>query len=242
MDVPVIHVNSVCVDSCLAAAKMAVEYRNTFKKDIFINLHCYRKHGHNEVDEPSFTNPSMYQAIRSRSLSPPRLYIQHLVENKVLTEKRVGLLETKLSQVLQQAYEKSDDLPEQELVEGWDAFKGRWQALRPAERGEADLYTNQGTGVPLDVLVQTAMDSVNVPEKFTVHDRLQKAHIESRTEAVRKASEDASAKTIDWATAESMAFGALLLQGFNVRLCGQDSKRGTFSHRHAAFTCQGSNE
>ena len=244
MDVPVIHVNTNCVDSCIVGAKLAVEYREKFNKDIFLNLHSFRKYGHNEVDEPGFTNPLMYKEIRRRTITPPRIYINQLIEDGILTQKRLGTLEKQFDSILQGAFDKSDELSEEELLGGWDAFKGEnWRDMRPAVRGEEDLYTSPDTGVPRELLTQVGYDSVSLPPNFEVHPRLMKSHVEERKNRLKDGVEsEGEMRNLDWATAEAMAFGSLLLQGFNVRLCGQDSKRGTFSQRHAHLTSQETGE
>jgi len=163
----------------------------------------------------------------------------------VLTERRVESLERRVGARLDDAFKRSDELGEGERMDGWDAFKGdKWRNMAPAKSGVDDLYSPVSTGIPIDVLAQCGFDSIALPTgddfggEFRVHSRIQKAHVKARQSSISQALSSPTTKCLDWSTAEAMAFGSLTLQGFNVRLCGQDSKRGTFSHRHAYLTDQ----
>ncbi|KAJ2657673.1 hypothetical protein IWW48_004418 [Coemansia sp. RSA 1200] len=188
VDAPVIHVNGDYPEEVARAMRVAFEYRRLFRRDVIVDLITFRRWGHNELDEPSFTQPLMYNIIRSRE-SIPKLYERRL---------------------------KADHL------------KGKWAGLvMPKE-----AVTTIDTGVAKDTLREVGKKSVLVNDAFKVHPRLAKHHIQPRLQKLHEN------KPVDWATAEALAFGTLLKEGYNIRLCGQDVGRGTFSQRHAMFVCQ----
>ena len=219
----VLHVNGEDVDAVVFAAKLAVEYRQRFRKDVIVDLVAFRCSGHNEVDEPRFTNPTMYHAITAHP-SVAALYGRQLQQAGLLkagqeerTRQRVTAhLDAELSAGRSYAPSVSE------------YFKGQWAGYGQATH----CYDHVATGVELNVLKEAAIASVTVPEGFEVHPRLRKTHVEERLRAVEVGAR------IDWATAEAMAFGSLLRQGWDVRMSGQDVERGTFSHRHAVLVDQ----
>ncbi|KAJ0403177.1 hypothetical protein P43SY_005171 [Pythium insidiosum] len=232
IEAPVLHVNGESVQHVIQATRLAMEYRNTFHKDIVIDMIGYRRHGHNEVDEPRFTQPVMYSAI-SKAGRYPIKYSQELQQTGLVSadgvqrlfDKFNGHLERELQRVTVEGYKPTEV----------DAFKGNWSEIsQPAPR---DLYVQPMSGVDINTLVQVGLESVNVPDHLKVHDRLQRSHIEARKKMLSVGGSPEDIK-VDWATAEAMAFGTLLQEGHGVRLAGQDCRRGTFSHRHAAFTDQ----
>ncbi|KAF0698836.1 Aste57867_10560 [Aphanomyces stellatus] len=225
-DIPVLHVNGEDIPAVLKAAHIATEFRHKFKKDIIIDLVTYRRHGHNEVDEPRFTQPGMYGAISPKA-SLPVQYGDHLVQAKLLTPAKIDALKTKLNAHLEAELAKSQSYVPTTIA----AFEGNWAGMRHPTT--ADMQATVDTGVDVDVLKALGRASVTVPSSVPVHNRLERTHIQSRQKML-----DQPTVKVDWATAEAMAFGSLLKDGHSVRLAGQDCRRGTFSHRHAAFTDQ----
>lgn len=234
IEAPVIHVNGESVRHVIQAARLAVEYRNRFKKDIVIDLVGYRRHGHNEVDEPRFTQPKMYEAVGKAGRFPIK-YSQELQTTGLVTEEGVQKLVEKFNAHLEKELQiVSDGYSPTEI----DAFKGKWSSI--GQPSPEDLYANAPTGVALNELLDVGLESVNLPARIQAHDRLQRTHVESRKKMLTKGSPEEV--RVDWATAEAMAFGSLLREGHSVRLAGQDCRRGTFSQRHAAFTDQSTEE
>ncbi|KAE8616547.1 hypothetical protein XENTR_v10008833 [Xenopus tropicalis] len=218
----VIHVNGDDPEEVLRATRLAVEYQRCFRKDIIVDLLCYRQWGHNELDEPFFTNPSMYKIIRSRK-SIPDIYSERLVAEGLMTEEEASEIRTSYYSKL------NDHLSSMTLYSPPSTnLQAHWREMvEPSAR-----ITTWDTGVPADLLKFIGAKSVEVPEEFQMHSHLLKMHAQSRIQKLQEAIK------LDWATAEALAFGSLLCQGFNIRLSGQDVGRGTFSQRHAMMVCQ----
>ncbi|KAI8913998.1 thiamine diphosphate-binding protein [Powellomyces hirtus] len=220
---PVIHVNADHPEDVAYATAIAFEYRNKFRKDVIIDLIAYRRMGHNELDEPSFTQPAMYKNIRGRP-SVPKLYEQQLMSEGVVTDKSV------IENIRKDYFEKLDKHLEASYAykPKADTVGGKWSnMIVPTE-----AITKPETGVDVEVLKDVARKSVEVPEGTVVHPRVQKYHIDARLRKVE------GGTAVDWASAEAMAFGSLLLEGSHVRISGQDVGRGTFSQRHAMLVDQ----
>ncbi|MBI1843215.1 MAG: multifunctional oxoglutarate decarboxylase/oxoglutarate dehydrogenase thiamine pyrophosphate-binding subunit/dihydrolipoyllysine-residue succinyltransferase subunit, partial [Actinobacteria bacterium] len=214
---PIFHVNGDDPEACVRVARLAFEFRQAFHKDVVIDLVCYRRHGHNEADDPSFTQPLMYQRIAARR-SVRKLYVESLVKRGFITiEEAEGAL-ADFSARLQTALDET-------------------RALKPAEPVRA-LLSSGGVGVldhiPTGIeraVVDEVFATLNTtPEGFTVHTRLAK-----QLDARAKLYEEGQ---VEWATAEALAFGSILLEGRDIRFAGQDSRRGTFSQRHAVLVDQ----
>ncbi|KAF9232585.1 dehydrogenase E1 and transketolase domain-containing protein 1 [Melanogaster broomeanus] len=228
---PVLHVNGDYPEDVVRAVEIAFKYRNYFRKDIVIDLIVYRRWGHNELDEPAFTQPLMYQKIRSRR-SVPELYEDKLVSDGTLSRDSASSIRTSYKATLNDALAASaTHVPP--LVK----FDGQWSTSAIAGTevemvwpGSKEAQTFD-TGVSAEVLRKAGKDSVEVPEGFEIHPRLQR-HVKSRLASLE------SGEGIDWATAEAMAFGSLMLDGCDIRIAGQDVGRGTFSHRHAMLVDQ----
>ncbi|XP_054377620.1 2-oxoadipate dehydrogenase complex component E1 isoform X2 [Pongo abelii] len=218
----IIHVNGDSPEEVVRATRLAFEYQRQFRKDVIIDLLCYRQWGHNELDEPFFTNPIMYKIIRARK-SIPDTYAEHLIAGGLMTQEEVSEIKSsyysKLNDHLNNMAHYSP--PAQNL-------QAHWQGLAQPEA----RITTWSTGVPLDLLRFVGVKSVEVPRQLQMHSHLLKTHVQSRMEKVMDGTK------LDWATAEALALGSLLAQGFNVRLSGQDVGRGTFSQRHAMVVCQ----
>ncbi|KAL9938230.1 hypothetical protein V8E36_002853 [Tilletia maclaganii] len=220
---PVLHVNGDNPEAVLRAAAIAFAYRQEFGRDVFIDLIVYRRWGHNELDEPAFTQPLMYRAVRSRK-SVPQMYEDRLVAEQVLSGDEARQVRRDRLAEFERALQESDSLPAPPVStpRNWDSITF---STDPAAEHSPD------TGVDADSLRAIGRASVEVPEGFTPHSRLSR-HIKQRRESLE------SGKGIMWASAEALAFGSLMREGMHVRLSGQDVGRGTFSQRHAMLVDQ----
>jgi 2-oxoglutarate dehydrogenase E1 component len=223
---PIFHVNADDVEAVTHCARIAVEYRQRFKKDVVIDMICYRRHGHNEGDEPMFTQPLMYKKIAAHPTTL-QIYGQKLVHENVLTQEDVDQQIAGFSSQLDEAFEVSSNYKANKA----DWFDGVWSGLSvaygDARRGE--------TGIPRDRLNEIGKGLTQVPDNFNAHKRILR-----QLDIKKKMFE--TGEGFDWATAEAMAFGSLLMEGHAVRLSGQDSGRGTFSQRHSVLTDQETEE
>ncbi len=211
-DVPVVHVNADDVEACTAVAKLAVAYRQQFKKDFIIDLVGYRRFGHNENDEPSFTQPLMYKAIE-RHPTVRSIWADRLVKSGSVTAgDATDLVETVRSELQAQK----------------DAAATVVNGKGDGHPGPVSTKREPATFVPLDLLSEVNRLTTDIPEPFTPHPRVTRI-LERRRETF------ASGQGIDWAHAEALALGTILKDGTNVRLTGQDTERGTFSQRHAVL-------
>ncbi len=226
VEAPIFHVNGDDPEACVFVAKLAVEYRQAFKRDFVIDLWCYRKFGHNEGDEPAFTQPLMYQKIRSRE-SVLRKYASRLVEEGVIEQREFDRLQELLLHELDEAQTRTRERPVESTVQ---AFRSVWAGLK-------EDYSDEpvSTGVKRDVLESVCKALGSVPDGFTPHKKL-KSLLAYRGGAVSRS------EPLDWAMGEMLAYGTLLLEGHAVRLTGQDVERGTFSHRHAVLFDQKTGE
>ncbi|XP_055449795.1 2-oxoadipate dehydrogenase complex component E1 [Psammomys obesus] len=222
----IIHINGDCPEEVVRATRLAFEYQRQFRKDVIVDLLCYRQWGHNELDEPFFTNPAMYKIIRARK-SIPDTYAEQLIASGLMTQEEVADIKaayyTKLNDHLANVAHYSPPATN---------LRACWQGLVQPEA----CVTTWNTGVPLELLRFIGMKSVEVPEKLQLHSQLLKMYVQSRMEKVTNGTH------LDWATAETLALGSLLAEGFNVRLSGQDVGRGTFSQRHAMVVCQNTDD
>jgi len=222
VNAPVIHVNGDHPEDVAHAAALAFEYRMKFKKDVILDLLTFRRWGHNELDEPSFTQPIMYKHIRSR-MSVPKLYEEKIKNEGILQQNDIERFRNTYFENLEehlQAAESYEPLA--------NTLKGNWKNMTlPKESGPIP-----STGFNIETLKTVGIGSVSYPSDMVVHPRLEKYHILGRKEKINQG------KGIDWATAEALAIGSLLVEGYNVRISGQDVGRGTFSQRHAMLVCQ----
>lgn len=222
----VIHVNGDDAEEVLRATRLAVEYQRKFRRDIIVDLLCYRQWGHNELDEPFFTNPAMYKIIRSRK-SVPDSYSDQLITDGLMTEKERDDIKSKYYSSL------NDKLSNMTLYSPPPTnLQGRWGDLVEPQA----KVTTWDTGVPIPLLQFVGAKSVDIPESIQVHSHLGKTHVQARLQKLEEGTK------LDWSTAEALAFGSLLCQGFNIRISGQDVGRGTFSQRHAMVVCQETND
>lgn len=222
---PILHVNGDDPEAVTFACKMAVEFRQTFHRDIVIDMWCYRRFGHNEGDEPGFTQPLMYQTIKAHP-GVSDLYAKRLIDQGVIDENWAAEHAMRFVQVLEQEFQAAPDYKPNDA----DWFGGRWTGLnKPADPETA--RRNVETGISKKLLDSLGRTLTTVPDDLKVHPTL------NRVLDAKKAM-FANGEGFDWATAEALAFGSLLSEGYGVRLSGQDSGRGTFSQRHAVWVDQ----
>jgi 2-oxoglutarate dehydrogenase E1 component len=221
IEAPIFHVNGDDPEAVVFAAKVATEFRQKFHKPVVIDMFCYRRHGHNEGDEPSFTNPMMYQKIAEHS-STLELYAKRLTAEGVITEGEVEKLKADWRARLDAEFEAGTGYKPNKA----DWLDGKWAGLKLADQDEEP---RRGvTGVDVATLKEIGRSITRVPDGFRVHRTVQR-FLENRAKAIE------SGTSLDWATAEALAFCSLMLEGHNVRLSGQDSERGTFSQRHSVL-------
>jgi 2-oxoglutarate dehydrogenase E1 component len=214
---PVFHVNADDPEAAVQAARLAVAFRQAFRADVFVDFVCYRRHGHNELDDPTFTQPVLYHQIRNHP-SVTELYRKRLAEGGVVDDARIARTREAVKSVLERALASArEHMPRQEVL----ALGGVWEGLTWA----GDDWSAR-TALEGGRLRAIADGLGRLPEDFTPHPRLRKILDERRATVER-------GEGLDWGCAEWLAYGSLLLEGIPVRLTGQDSARGTFSHRHA---------
>jgi 2-oxoglutarate dehydrogenase E1 component len=223
---PIFHVNGDDPEAVVHVSRIAAEFRQQFKKDVIVDMFCYRRHGHNEADEPAFTQPIMYRTIATHPTTR-QIYAKRLVEEGFVSEEQADGLVQEFLQRLDGEFEaaKSYKPNKADWLEG--AWTGFGTASNDDRRGE--------TAVPLEALREVGGALTHVPEGFNLNRKIAR-----QLEAKKKAIE--SGEGIDWATGEALAFGTLCAEGTFVRLSGQDSGRGTFSQRHAVLVDQESEE
>ncbi|MFN7406440.1 MAG: 2-oxoglutarate dehydrogenase E1 component [Cyclobacteriaceae bacterium] len=222
VDAPVMHVNGDDAEAVTFCAKLAVEYRQKFGKDIFIDLLCYRRHGHNESDEPKFTQPKLYNLI-AKHPNPREIYVKKLIErgdvDAALADEMDRSFRNQLQDRLNEVKQKPLPYKPQKLEEDWDK-------LRRATPDDFDASPE--TGVKQGVIDKVANALTTIPEGFKPLKQIEKL-LKDRKDAFYET------KMLGWAEGELLAYGTLLAEGVSVRMSGQDVKRGTFSHRHAYF-------
>jgi 2-oxoglutarate dehydrogenase E1 component len=218
---PIFHVNADDPEAVVHAARLAIAFRQQFKVDVMIDLWCYRRHGHNEIDDPTFTQPAMYQHI-AKHPKVRETYIQRLQAEQVIgpaeAEQMAADVRGKLDAALQTARELK---PRQRIV----SLGGLWADIRCPER---DSDWAALTSVEADLLLRLTDRAAHLPAEFAPHPKLKRL-LAARAEMAR------GTKRVDWSCAEMWAIGSLLVEGTPVRLVGQDTERGTFSQRHAVF-------
>ncbi len=224
---PILHVNGDDPEAVTFACKLAIDYRQTFHRDIVIDMWCYRRFGHNEGDEPSFTQPLMYARIKQH---PPvsEVYAARLREEGVIDDAFIQETTDSFVELLEEEFEAAKTYKSNHA----DWFAGRWSGLHQP----ADIETarkNVETAISTKLFDSLGRTLTSVPEDINVHKTLRRI-LDAKSEMFR------SGENFDWATGEALAFGSLLSEGYGVRLSGQDSGRGTFSQRHAVWVDQDS--
>jgi 2-oxoglutarate dehydrogenase E1 component len=220
IEVPIFHVNGDDPEAVVYVAELALDFRETFGQDVVIDLVCYRKHGHNENDEPAFTQPLMYAAIQKRK-TIRGLYTEKLIESGELSEEEAETIAETFSDKLQAVYEEVHDHAAK--LPPTPGFGGPWKGLKPGYS-----FAPVDTGVPLETLKKITTRTATIPDGFLVNPKI-KRQLDARLKTIE------TGEGLDWGFGETLAFGSLLADGVPVRLSGQDSRRGTFSHRHAVL-------
>ena len=219
---PIFHVNADDVEAVVHCARIATEYRQRFKKDVVIDMICYRRHGHNEGDEPMFTQPRMYKTIQVHPTTL-NIYAQKLIREGVMDEKEAEEQMQSFIKTMDEAFEASTGYKPNKA----DWMDGVWSGMAvasgDARRGE--------TACSLEFLKEVGDALSKVPENFTPHSKISR-QLDAKAKMFK------SGEGIDWATAEALAFGTLAVEGHPVRLSGEDSERGTFSQRHSVLIDQ----
>ncbi len=224
IEAPVFHVNGEDPEAVVAAAQIAAEYRQKFHKDVFIDMYCYRKYGHNEQDEPSFTQPVLAAHIKNKP-SVLKNYAHQLRDEGVISDADITAISDRLHDSLEKAQQQAKQKPQDPVI---DPGSKRWQGFSGGEGGDGG-YTFEPAKTAADekLLAEVCKGLSTVPADFNVNPKLKKLLTE-RGDLLKT-------RQISYADAESLAFGTLLLEGHGVRLSGQDCRRGTFSHRHAVL-------
>lgn len=223
VDAPVFHVNGDDVEALNFVCQMAADWRAEFKKDVIVDIVCYRKQGHNETDQPSFTQPLMYKRINEHK-PVLDLYTQQLLDAKTFTKEDIDEHKKWVWGMLEESFEKSKDY--QPTSKEW--LTSAWHGFKSPKELATEILPHLPTGIKSDTLKHIAKTIGEPPEGFQVHRNLKRI-LAGRTKTVNEG------KNIDMSTAEALAFGSLVMEGHHVRISGQDVERGTFSQRHAVL-------
>ena len=224
VDAPILHCNGDDPEAVVHCAKIAIEFRQKFSKDVVIDMICYRRFGHNEGDEPSFTQPLMYKKIKSHP-STLKIYGEKLIKEKTISKSDFENQIISFRSLLDEQFKTAKDIKPK-----LDWFEGTWSRYQPKKGKDR----RGATGVDIDKIIKISEKINKVSEKINIHKTIQKI-LTNRHKCIL------DKKNIDWASAESLAFATLLDEGYPVRLVGQDSGRGTFSQRHSVLRNQEDN-
>jgi len=226
---PVLHVNGDDVEAVIHAMEFAMEYRQRYHRDIFIGLLCYRKYGHNEGDEPRFTQPLLYKEI-SKHKNPRQIYSEKLKEEGVIDDNFVDELESDFRKMLEMKFDESKKIEKNRITRFMD---DEWKDFEDAE--ESDFEKSMDTSFNKEDLIEIAKTITTLPEDKKFFNKIKRL-MKQRWEMVDEKN------SLDWGMAELLAYGSLIKEGYNVRISGEDSERGTFSHRHAVIKVEDSEE
>jgi len=216
---PIFHVNADDPEACVHAARLAIAFRQRYKEDVVIDLVCYRRYGHNEGDDPTFTQPVLYKQISAH----PRIgaiHSERLLEEQAITRSDLAELEEKQKKKLETAMDQSAVNVQ---LEGAEGYHGLWSEFERTH----DLHSGK-TSISRDMILTIAKSLISFPDGFHPHPKIRRG-MEQRVKNLREKGR------VDWGTGEALAIGSLLLDGTTVRFTGQDAERGTFSHRHAVL-------
>ncbi|WP_416915211.1 MAG: 2-oxoglutarate dehydrogenase E1 component [Roseicyclus sp.] len=222
VEAPIFHVNGDDPEAVVHAARVATEFRQKFGKDVVLDIFCYRRFGHNEGDEPNFTNPVMYKRIKTHKTTL-QLYTERLVKDGLIPEGEIEDMKAAFQARLNTEFEAGKDYKPNKA----DWLDGRWSHLNR----EGEDYQRGETAIKPETMAEVGRALTTAPEGFNLHKTVARL-LETKAEMF------SSGKGFDWATAEALAFGSLLTEGYPVRLAGQDSTRGTFSQRHSGLIDQ----
>ncbi len=227
VEAPIFHVNGDDPEAVVHAAKVATEFRQKFHKDVVIDIFCYRRFGHNEGDEPMFTNPLMYKKIKGHKTTLA-LYTERLVKDGLIPEGEIEDMKAAFQSHLNEEFEAGKEYKPNKA----DWLDGRWSHLDRHTQGK---YQRGKTSIKPETMKEIGRALTTAPEGFAVHKTVQRL-LDSRAQMFE------TGEGFDWATGEALAFGSLLTEGYPVRLAGQDSTRGTFSQRHSGLINQETEE
>ena len=225
---PVFHVNGDDIVAMVQTILIAFEYRQRFGRDVFIDLLCYRKYGHNEGDEPKFTQPKLYDII-AKHPNPREIYLKQIIDQGIIKEEEANEIIDKFQETLERNFEESKEI---ETVDVQHFLENTWRNMKPS--GPQDFDKSPETGYPKEDLIRLAKTFNTLPEEKKFFRKLKKL-MDQRLKMVEEDS-------YDWAMGELLAYASLLEEGYDVRISGQDSERGTFSHRHAVLKSEDSEE
>ncbi len=224
VEAPIFHVNGDDPEAVAYVCKLAVQFRQEFKRDVVVDIFCYRKYGHNEGDEPMFTQPLMYKKIKEKT-SPAQIYAARLVKEDVITQDEVDQEFAEFRQFFEEQYDLAKEFKPNKA--NW--LEGMWSGYQKATK--LSEIPEPDTGVDRAVLLEVGKGICKYPKTFNINKKLERI-IDARRSSIE------AGNNLDWATAEALAYGSLLKEGYRVRLSGQDSGRGTFSQRHSVLTDQ----
>jgi len=225
IQVPILHVNGDDPEAVVFCARMAAEFRMEFASDIVLDIVCYRRHGHNETDEPAFTQPIMYGRIKETPTTRTK-YAERLAADGSLPATESKAMLDAFNQTLEEAFQAAQSFKPNKA----DWLEGHWSGLKAVTTGE-EVERLHETAVSLDTLREVGAALCRVPAEFAINGKIAR-QLDAKRQAID------TGEGLDWATGEALAFGSLLLEGHRVRLSGEDVQRGTFSHRHAYLVDQ----
>jgi len=228
INTPVFHVNGDDPEAVIFAVELAVEFRNEFGVDVWIDMVCYRKHGHNEGDDPNFTQPEMYDIIKNHK-NPRELYVEKLISRGDLEKDLAEQMEKKFRAYLQ---ERLDEVKEKDLPYEYQELEQAWRKLNKQANQPKDFEKSPETGISRENIDAILKGLMHIPTDINIVGKVKRL-IKGKKKLLDQ-------NLIDWAFAELMAYGSVMQDGGDVRMSGQDVKRGTFSHRHAIFFDDGS--
>jgi len=225
LKMPIFHINGDDPEAVIRYTKLAVEYRQKFRKDVLLDITCYRLYGHNEGDEPQFTQPTMYRKIAEHT-PVDELYARRLIDEGVISEEEYKNIKSSFRSFLDnELIQVGSHKPKADWLEG------HWQGFESEHKD----HKVEITGIPLATLKSLGLKLAETPPDFKVHNKIAR-QLEARKKLIE------TGKNIDWGTGEALAFASLLIEGYKVRLSGQDAGRGTFSHRHSVLIDQDTEE
>ncbi|KAL9238197.1 hypothetical protein vseg_012658 [Gypsophila vaccaria] len=226
LDAPIFHVNGDDLEAVVHVCELAADWRQTFHSDVVIDIVCYRRFGHNEIDEPSFTQPKMYKVIRNHP-SALDIYKKKVLESGALSKDEIDVIQSKVMKILNEEFEASKN----HVTSKREWLSAYWLGFKSPEQ----LSRMRNTGVKPEILTNVGKAITAIPENFKPHKAVKRIY-DQRAQMIE------TGEGIDWAVGEALAFATLLVEGNHVRLSGQDVERGTFSHRHSVIHDQESGE
>lgn len=226
LNAPIFHVNGDDLEAVVHACELAAEWRQTFQSDVVVDIVCYRRFGHNEIDEPSFTQPKMYKVIRNHPQALD-LYEKQLIEMGQLSKEEIDALHKKVNSILNEEFISSKEY----VPNRRDWLAAYWAGFKSPEQ----LSRIRNTGVKPEILKNVGKAITSIPETFKPHRAVKRVY-DQRAQMIE------TEEGVDWAVGEALAFATLLVEGNHVRLSGQDVERGTFSHRHSVLHDQETGE